>query len=236
MRFVQDDRGISPAGFARKPVAGLIEDRPLDGTHQHVFEHRVVGDEQIGRRLLDLVPGDEFHVVGERDGAPEFSGLPVLPVAALGAKPGNEAGLCRPFAARLELAEQFACLVMLLGGGIGRLALDLHIEIVEGAQLARIFVACADARIRRAAGVARKTRRSLRPLLEEAHRAGIAEERTQAAQLVVHQCVHRIEDQRAHGRLLAKGRRIALGFARKLAENRQQERFGLTRARARHDE
>ena len=46
-----------------QPVARAVEDRPLERPHQHVLEHRVVRDEDVGRRLLDLVSRDQFRVV-----------------------------------------------------------------------------------------------------------------------------------------------------------------------------
>ena len=46
-----------------EPLPGLIKDRRLDDPHQHDVEHRVVGDQNIRRRILHVPPGPHVRAI-----------------------------------------------------------------------------------------------------------------------------------------------------------------------------
>jgi hypothetical protein len=91
VRLVEDEEERLVA-VLREPLARLVEDRPLDRPHQHVLEHRVVGDEDVRRRAVvptvhvvavELVAGDELTVLRQRVEA-------LVPPDALGPVPTEE--------------------------------------------------------------------------------------------------------------------------------------------------
>ncbi|MCY1349865.1 hypothetical protein D9M68_650820 [compost metagenome] len=66
MRLVDNEDEFIP-GISFEPIPSLLEDAALDGAHEHVFKHGVVGDEQFRATLLHLVPGHELTVTGLRN-------------------------------------------------------------------------------------------------------------------------------------------------------------------------
>jgi hypothetical protein len=79
VRLVEDQHEAVPGLL--EPRLRLLEERPLEGTHEHVLKHRVVRHEDVGRvavvglRVVDrLVPGHDLTVVG----AGEQALLPVV--------------------------------------------------------------------------------------------------------------------------------------------------------------
>jgi len=64
--LVEDD-GEFLVRVRGEPGGRLIEDGPFDRTHQHIFEHRIVGDQQIRRGILRLVARDQFRILGQGD-------------------------------------------------------------------------------------------------------------------------------------------------------------------------
>ena len=73
----------------------------------------------------------------------------------------------------------------------------------------------------------------MRPLLEKGDCARIAENAAQSSELVVHERVHRIKDERSNRWLIGKGRRVGHGLAGKLPKDGEQEGLGLARAGSR---
>ena len=101
-----DDEEEALVRVLLQPLARAIEDGPLERAHQHVLEHRVVRDEDVGRRLVDLVPREEFRVVRERHAALEVAVL-VVPAAFLpyqAARSGFAGHLPRFFSSSTRLA------------------------------------------------------------------------------------------------------------------------------------
>ena len=67
VRFVENEH--QAVAVLSEPLPRLVENRPLERPHQHVFEHRVVGDEDVGRmawprsRAVDhLVASQKFAI------------------------------------------------------------------------------------------------------------------------------------------------------------------------------
>jgi hypothetical protein len=67
--FVENENHLV-AAIGMKPLPRLAEYLPLNGAHQHVFEHGIVGDEQVRAPQLRLVPGHHFTVARLRDEPP----------------------------------------------------------------------------------------------------------------------------------------------------------------------
>ena len=103
-----DDEEKTFVGVLVQPFPCAIEDGPLERTHQHVLEHRVVGDDHVGRRRVDLVPGDKLRVSWQCNAALEVSIL-VSPPLSIPAVPRGEIGLRRPLATLLQLVHQAFC-------------------------------------------------------------------------------------------------------------------------------
>ena len=64
-----------------KPRSRLFEDVRFDATHEHDVQHRVVGDQDVGRRVLHIPPGPHLrsiHLREEAFGVTSGYGLRVL--------------------------------------------------------------------------------------------------------------------------------------------------------------
>ena len=124
--------------------------------------------------------------------------LAILPFCyPLSPNQATKVWLRRPFAARPKLVKEALSLLLIVGSRPLGLPLNFDVKIVEGTKLALILVFGSDARIGRSARVARKARRALRPPFEKLDQAGIAENSPHAPQLVVHESVHRIKNERS---------------------------------------
>jgi hypothetical protein len=74
VRFAEDQQEL--VGRVRtEPVARLLKDLTLDGSHEHVFQHRIVRDEHIGAPDLHLMPRHQFTVARLR----EQTSVPIAP-------------------------------------------------------------------------------------------------------------------------------------------------------------
>ncbi|WP_052890227.1 hypothetical protein [Thermogemmatispora carboxidivorans] len=55
-----------------QPLGGLGKDAALDGAHQHVFQHGIVSNQDVGAAALDLVTAVEFAIVSiDLDSSPD---------------------------------------------------------------------------------------------------------------------------------------------------------------------
>ena len=152
------------------------------------------------------MPRQQFGVVGQGDGPYELACLAVLPAAAFHAKPGFQIGLGWPFAFFFKGLQQLPGFRLFVRVVASRAPQYVDVETVKGLQAVGILLGCANARVRRAARVAGKARRTARPLLEHFDKARIAQQGSQPSQLVVHQRIHGIHNQCAHGRESAEGK------------------------------
>ena len=81
VQLVDDEmKDVRRIGF--EPLAGQIEDRRLDVPHQHDVQHAVVGDEDVGRRILHVPAAPHLAAVKARE-------------EALGVGAGNRGPPCR---------------------------------------------------------------------------------------------------------------------------------------------
>ena len=216
MRFVEDNKERLTR-ILGKPFARSVKDRPLDGAHEHVFEHRVVGDQQVRRRGLDFVPGEQFGVIRQGHGPEKIARLLILPPGPLRAEPGRNIGLGGPLAMLLQGIKQALRFPPLFRFFTLSPPLYVHIETIEGFEFHGIFLGCANTGIRRSACVSGKTRRTPGPLLEQFYEARIAEQRPEPSQLIIHQRIHGIENESPHCGSLPERARVHLRFAGKLA-------------------
>lgn len=221
--------------FEKGPRVG--EDVALDRAQQHIFEHRIVGDEEVGARRLDFVPGEQFGILEPLD-RPQRIAIGILPMRAWLAVPvaqpieGPEKtlGLARPAALFPQCCQQR----LVLGVAAARTVLDLEI-ILERLEPLLVAVPVANPGVERAPGVASELRRTLGRSGEPFADRGRSKQGPQPAQLVIHQRVHRVEQQRPHragGEMLG-----SMGsFVGEPREHRQQETLCLSRAGARRDD
>ena len=81
-------------------LAGLLEDLPFDGPHQHVLKHRIVGDEDVRRLTVHLVAAVELAVALQAHRAVRFVFRAIrrraLREPAAGTEPRGEARLRGP--------------------------------------------------------------------------------------------------------------------------------------------
>ena len=100
VRLVENDQEVLVRiVFEERP--GHVEYGSLDRTHHHVFEHRVVGNKEVGGRTLDFVARKQFAVIRQRNAPDECTRFAVPPSGALLAQPGTEVRFRRPLAALL---------------------------------------------------------------------------------------------------------------------------------------
>ena len=68
MCFVEhEQQPLFRIGLEERPRP--LEYRALDRPQQHIFEHGVVGDQQVGRLILHLMTQQQFGIFGTLDGA-----------------------------------------------------------------------------------------------------------------------------------------------------------------------
>ena len=161
MRLVQDEEELL-GRIGLKIGARLGEDPALERAQQHVFEHRIVSDKEIGARLLDLVPGQQLGIVGVLVGAQWMAGS-VLPVLAGLAVPVSEPVMSAEEAIGFAwpapfLAQHLDQLRVLLAAAPRRV-FDSEV-VVERLQPLLVALAVPKARIKRAPGVAAELGRS----------------------------------------------------------------------------
>ena len=77
-------------GIVGQPLTGMVENRSLQRPHQHVLQHRVVGDEHIGRCCQDFVPREQLWVFGAGHRPNELAGPSVPPTASRRSEPSLE--------------------------------------------------------------------------------------------------------------------------------------------------
>src|SRR6185295_19170921 len=151
--------------------------------------------------------------------------------------PGCEVGLRRPLAALLQRANEIGGRLLL-----GRHRPRGHLEVFDVVfpdwlQSVLVLLLVPQARIERAARVAREPRGAPRPADETLDDARIAEQQPQASELIVDQRVHRVEDHRPNSARFAELLSPLLGLRGELAEDREKEALSLARAGAGyHDE
>src|ERR1017187_3378662 len=80
---------------------------------------------------------------------------------------------------------------------VARLIEQQDVEVLDRLQPLLVLLPAADPRVEGPAGVAGEARRTPRRRLELRRDAWVAQEHAQPAQLVVHQRVHRVKDERA---------------------------------------
>src|SRR6185437_12205741 len=86
VRFIEDKKkGLG--WVVLQPLSRCIEDGPLQGAHQHVFQHRIVRDENIRRLRLHLMARKQFGVLWQCDGTTKLVRLGILPRRSWFAKP-----------------------------------------------------------------------------------------------------------------------------------------------------
>jgi len=60
------DKKEDVAGILAQPVARLAENHVFDVAHEHDVQHRVVGDEDVGRGILHVPPGPHLAAIDAR--------------------------------------------------------------------------------------------------------------------------------------------------------------------------
>ena len=75
MQLVNDQREL-PFGMTgfMEPLSGLFEDVPLDFSHQHDVEHRIIGNENVRRRVLDVPTRPHLTAVHAWEKSPNLVG------------------------------------------------------------------------------------------------------------------------------------------------------------------
>src|SRR5262249_35158452 len=102
MRLVKNEDEFF-LGMRREIIARVPENLPLDRPQQHIFQHRIVGHEQIRTGRLNLMSGQKFGILNTLDG-PQRLAVGVFPMLAWIAVPATKTveganravGLSRP--------------------------------------------------------------------------------------------------------------------------------------------
>ena len=236
MGLIKDEDKLL-VGMAAEEVAGFVENRALDGPQEHVLEHRIVRNQEVRASRLHLVAGQQLGIVETLNGAKRTL-IRVLPALVLGPVPGAQAVVCaedglrlaRPAAAPLQGFEKASL------GLVASLRAVLKIEVVaQRFQPILVTLGVAVTGVEGAAGVSAELRWPARGVLEPIPDGLITDQGSQATELIVDQGVHRIEQQSSDG-AFAKMVGSFGGLLGQPGHHRQQECFGLTRARAGGDD
>jgi hypothetical protein len=120
-----------------------------------------------------------------------------LPSIVSGAVPGSKVSFCRPLPTLAQFPNE--------GFGSGPFLELIDVILANRAEPPLVALFVAYTRVLGAACVAREARRPTGHALEGSHDPRIGKEQPHAPELVVYECVHRVEDQRPHGWLITKG-------------------------------
>ena len=178
MRLVHDEHE-SFSGVGLEPGSCLIEHRPLQRTHQHVLEHRVVGDEEVRRISQNLVSCEEFRILREQRCSIRLA-IAVGPSLATRSIPSADVTLGGPLSPPLQFTNQSLSFSGCVGVGICGTIEQVDVELLDRSESPLVPVSASHAWIQRPACVPREACRPSAAGLEELPNPCITKHKTKA--------------------------------------------------------